>query len=57
MTLDHILVPPRIKVRRVSVQTISGTDHRAVIAELVVVAGSWHAWPRNSRHDSGGRAA
>lgn len=40
MTLDHILVPPLLKVRRVTVHTIPGSDHRAVIAELVVVAHS-----------------
>jgi endonuclease/exonuclease/phosphatase family metal-dependent hydrolase len=36
LTLDHILVPPPIKVREVSVHTVLGSDHRAVIAELVV---------------------
>ena len=38
LTLDRILVPPPIKVRRVSVVDVPGSDHRAVIAELVLPA-------------------
>jgi endonuclease/exonuclease/phosphatase family metal-dependent hydrolase len=40
MTLDHILAPPVMKIRRVTVHEIPGSDHRAVIAELVAVGGS-----------------
>ncbi len=39
MTLDHILVPPVMKIRRVTVHEIPGSDHKAVIGELVVVRG------------------
>ena len=36
ITIDHVLVPRSMRVRRVSVHTVPGTDHRAVIAELRV---------------------
>lgn len=35
ITLDHVLVPDAYLVRRVSLHEIPGSDHRAVIAELV----------------------
>jgi endonuclease/exonuclease/phosphatase (EEP) superfamily protein YafD len=35
LTLDHVLLPPEIKVRSVTLHDI-GSDHRAVIAELVL---------------------
>lgn len=38
ITIDHILMPPGVKVRRLSVHDIDGSDHRAVIAELVLPA-------------------
>lgn len=38
LTLDHILLPPEIKVRSVTVHDI-GSDHRAVVAELVLSPG------------------
>ena len=38
LTIDRVLVPPPLKVRRVTVHTIPRTDHRAVIAELVLPA-------------------
>jgi len=36
ITLDHVLAPPQVKVRRVSVVEIRGSDHKAVIAELLL---------------------
>jgi endonuclease/exonuclease/phosphatase (EEP) superfamily protein YafD len=36
LAIDHILVPPPIRVRRVTVHEVRGSDHRAVIAELVL---------------------
>jgi endonuclease/exonuclease/phosphatase family metal-dependent hydrolase len=36
ITLDHVLVDKRIGVRKVSVERIARSDHRAVIAELTV---------------------
>ena len=36
LTIDHVLFAPPILVRRVSLHTIPGSDHRALIAELVV---------------------
>jgi endonuclease/exonuclease/phosphatase (EEP) superfamily protein YafD len=36
ITIDHVLVDRRVRVRRVSVETIPGSDHRAVIAELAL---------------------
>ena len=41
LTIDHVLFPPPLEVRRVSLHAIAGSDHRALIAELVV--------PRSSR--------
>jgi endonuclease/exonuclease/phosphatase (EEP) superfamily protein YafD len=40
ITIDHVLVPPPIRVRRVSIREVRGSDHRAVIAELVLPARS-----------------
>jgi len=39
ITIDHVLVPDTIRVRRVTAYEIPGSDHRAVIAELVLPAG------------------
>ncbi|MBA3327576.1 MAG: endonuclease/exonuclease/phosphatase family protein [Solirubrobacterales bacterium] len=36
ITIDHVLLPPAIEVRRVAIRELPGTDHRAVIAELVL---------------------
>ena len=36
LTIDHVLFPAPIRVRRVSLHTVRGSDHRAVIAELVL---------------------
>jgi len=36
VAIDHVLADPRIGVRAYSVQAIPGTDHRAVLAELVL---------------------
>lgn len=36
ITIDHVLVPRAIRVRRVATREIRGTDHRAVIAELLL---------------------
>ena len=38
ITIDHVLVPATVRVRRLSVHEIPGSDHRAVIAELVLPA-------------------
>lgn len=35
ITIDHVLLPPGLAARRVTVQEVRGSDHRAVIAELV----------------------
>lgn len=34
ITIDHVLVDARVGVREVSVHTLPGTDHRAVVARL-----------------------
>jgi endonuclease/exonuclease/phosphatase (EEP) superfamily protein YafD len=39
ITIDHVLVERSIAVRRLSVHPIAGSDHRAIIAELVLPAG------------------
>jgi endonuclease/exonuclease/phosphatase family metal-dependent hydrolase len=39
LVIDHVLVPRDVRVRRVSVHVVPGSDHRAVIAELVLPAG------------------
>jgi endonuclease/exonuclease/phosphatase (EEP) superfamily protein YafD len=36
IAIDHVLVPPGVKVRWTSVRVVPGSDHRAVIAELVL---------------------
>ena len=36
IVIDHVLVPASIRVRRVSIHEVPGSDHRAVIAELVL---------------------
>jgi endonuclease/exonuclease/phosphatase family metal-dependent hydrolase len=36
LTLDHVLVDPRIGVATVDVVAVRGSDHRAVVAELVL---------------------
>jgi endonuclease/exonuclease/phosphatase family metal-dependent hydrolase len=36
LTLDHVLVDPRIGVAAVAVARVAGSDHRAVVAELVL---------------------
>jgi endonuclease/exonuclease/phosphatase (EEP) superfamily protein YafD len=38
VTIDHVLVDRRVRVRRVRVERIPGSDHRAVIAELALPA-------------------
>ena len=38
VTIDHVLVDERVGVRAVSIHTIPGTDHRAVLAELELPA-------------------
>ena len=38
ITIDHVLVPAAIGVRRVTAHAVAGTDHRALIAELVLAA-------------------
>ena len=39
VAIDHVLADARIGVRAFSVHTITGTDHRAVLAELVLPRG------------------
>ena len=39
VAIDHVLADTRIGVRAFSVHTITGTDHRAVLAELVLPRG------------------
>jgi endonuclease/exonuclease/phosphatase family metal-dependent hydrolase len=36
LTIDHVLVDPRITVAGVDVVPVAGSDHRAVVAELVL---------------------
>jgi endonuclease/exonuclease/phosphatase (EEP) superfamily protein YafD len=36
ITIDHVLVDRRVRVRSVHVEEVRGSDHRAVIAELVL---------------------
>jgi endonuclease/exonuclease/phosphatase family metal-dependent hydrolase len=36
LVLDHVLVDPRIGVRRVGLVRVRGSDHRAVVADLVL---------------------
>jgi endonuclease/exonuclease/phosphatase family metal-dependent hydrolase len=36
LTLDHVLVDPRIAVAAVELATVRGSDHRAVVADLVL---------------------
>jgi endonuclease/exonuclease/phosphatase (EEP) superfamily protein YafD len=39
VAIDHVLADARCGVRSFSVHTIAGTDHRAVLAELVLPRG------------------
>ena len=39
ITIDHVLLPSPIRIRRMSLHDVPGSDHRALIAELVVAAG------------------
>ena len=39
LTLDHVLVDPRIGVASLEVVAVEGSDHRAVVAQLVLPAG------------------
>jgi hypothetical protein len=39
LALDHVLVDPRITVAAVALATVAGSDHRAVVADLVLPAG------------------
>jgi endonuclease/exonuclease/phosphatase family metal-dependent hydrolase len=36
ITIDHVLLPRGVLVRRLSVDRVARSDHRAVIAELVL---------------------
>jgi endonuclease/exonuclease/phosphatase (EEP) superfamily protein YafD len=45
LALDHVLAPPGVAVRSVTFHEISGSDHRALIAELVVARGPAPAGP------------
>lgn len=36
ITIDHVLVPDTIRVRRVSTHEVAGSDHHALIAQLVL---------------------
>jgi endonuclease/exonuclease/phosphatase family metal-dependent hydrolase len=39
ITIDHVLVPRTIRVHRLSVHGVRDSDHRALIAELVLPPG------------------
>ena len=39
ITIDHVLLPPGVEARRVTVREVRGSDHRAVIAELALDRG------------------
>jgi hypothetical protein len=39
LALDHVLVDPRITVASVQLVSVSGSDHRAVVAELILPGG------------------
>jgi hypothetical protein len=39
LTVDHVLVDPRITVTSIAVVTVAGSDHRAVVADLVLPPG------------------
>jgi hypothetical protein len=39
LVLDHVLVDPRIAVAAVQLAPVAGSDHRAVVADLVLPAG------------------
>ena len=39
VAIDHVLADTRIGVRRFELHTITGTDHRAVLADLVLPRG------------------
>jgi endonuclease/exonuclease/phosphatase (EEP) superfamily protein YafD len=39
LALDHVLVDPRIAIASVELVPVSGSDHRAVVAELVLPGG------------------
>ena len=36
ITIDHVLLPSRIRIRRMSLHDVPGSDHRSLIAELVL---------------------
>jgi endonuclease/exonuclease/phosphatase family metal-dependent hydrolase len=36
LTLDHVLVDPRIGVTALAVAAVRGSDHRALVADLVL---------------------
>ncbi len=40
VTIDHVLADRRAGVRRVAVRTLPGSDHRALIAELLIPRGA-----------------
>ena len=39
LAIDHVLIDPRIGVAAVDVVAVDGSDHRAIVAELVLPAG------------------
>ena len=39
IAIDHVLVPGAVRVRRVGTHEVRGSDHRALIAELLLPAG------------------
>lgn len=38
ITIDHVLVPPGVRVRRTATHVVRGSDHRVLIAELLLPA-------------------
>lgn len=55
ITIDHVLVPEPIRVRSVQVREVSGSDHRAVIAELVLPEGEGRGDATSDPHAVTGR--
>jgi len=50
LTIDHVLFPAPITVRSVNLHTLPGSDHRALIAELLLPSESAAPVPHRLRH-------
>ena len=49
ITIDHVLVDPRVRTEDVSVHTVPGSDHRAIIATLLLPRAATQLVPRAPR--------